>query len=108
MASRALDAGIIKEEAVRQQIMRPADFLVSAKRACSTSLAETPKTFPAVSADGAPYLCLDLSLQYALLTQGLKIKDNDEITLVKQVEYRGEFFEAAWPLGAAINTLSSS
>jgi hypothetical protein len=46
-------------------------------------------------------------LQSALLTKGLKIPAEKELTLVKQLQYQGEWFEAAWPLGAAINTLAA-
>ena len=40
-----------------------------------------------------------------LLTKGFKIPEEASITLVKKVEYNGDFVEAAWPLGAAINSL---
>lgn len=55
----------------------------------------------------APYLCLDLSFQYSLLTNGFKIEAARSVTLVKRVKYQGQEIEAAWPLGAAINLLSS-
>ena len=55
----------------------------------------------------APYLCLDLSFQYALLTDGFKIEAARPVTLVKRVKYQGQEIEAAWPLGAAINLLST-
>ncbi len=55
----------------------------------------------------APYLCLDLSFQHALLTHGFKIEAASPVTLVKRVKYLGQEIEAAWPLGAAINLLSS-
>jgi apyrase len=102
-----VDAGIIKDTSIKQQDTTPQAFLVAAQKACSTTVQKIPKAFPAVPEDGAPYLCLDLTLQYSLLTAGLKIPKDHKITLVKQVAYRGDFFEAAWPLGAAINTLSS-
>ena len=40
--------------------------------------------------------------------QGFDLAENDGITLVKQVKYRGQVIEAAWPLGAAIDDLSSA
>jgi apyrase len=55
----------------------------------------------------APYLCLDLSFQFALLTHGFKVEAASPVTLVKRVKYQGQEIEAAWPLGAAINLLSS-
>ena len=106
-ACRAIDAGIISDAQLHQLRVTPAAFQQAAEKACATPLADMKASFPAVSDDGAPYLCLDLSLQFALLTQGLKIGAEQEVMLVKQVEYSGEWFEAAWPLGAAINTLSS-
>ena len=105
---RAVDAGIITETSARQMDTTPKAFYDAAQKACKTAITDMTSAFPAVSAEGAPYLCLDLTLQHALLTQGLKIPDEHSITLVKQVEYRGDFFEAAWPLGAAINSLSAS
>lgn len=59
-----------------------------------------------IAADQAPFLCLDLSFCYSLLTQGFKVKETSEITLVKRIKFGNEEVEAAWPLGAAINLLS--
>ena len=36
-----------------------------------------------------------------------QLEPMEKITLVKQIEYNGQYIEAAWPLGAAINDLSS-
>lgn len=54
----------------------------------------------------APYLCLDLSFLHTLLTEGFRIQEGREVTLVKRVKYQSQEIEAAWPLGAAINLLS--
>ena len=59
-----------------------------------------------VDASQAPYLCLDLSFLHTLLTEGFKIQEGREVTLVKRVKYQSQEIEAAWPLGAAINLLS--
>jgi len=37
---------------------------------------------------------------------GYKLADGKQVTMVKQVAYKGQNIEAAWPLGAAINALS--
>jgi apyrase len=55
-----------------------------------------------------PYLCMDLSFQHELLIHGFKIPEDAEVTLVKKIKYRDQQVEAAWPLGAAINLLSST
>ncbi len=55
----------------------------------------------------APYFCLDLSFCYTMLTKGFRLEEGAQVTLVKQVKYNGQAIEAAWPLGAAINDLSS-
>ena len=55
----------------------------------------------------APFLCLDLSFLHSLLTHGFKIQQGQAVTLVKRVKYQSQEIEAAWPLGAAINLLST-
>jgi apyrase len=54
-----------------------------------------------------PFLCMDLAFQHELLIAGFRIPDDQEITLVKQIKFGDQLVEAAWPLGAAINLLSS-
>ena len=54
----------------------------------------------------APFLCLDLSFCYTLLSEGFDLPDDYDFTLVKKIKYKAEEVEAAWPLGAAINLLS--
>ena len=58
-----------------------------------------------VKADQAPYLCLDLSFQFTLLTTGFKIPETTRVSLVKKVKYHSQEVEAAWPLGAGINLI---
>jgi apyrase len=41
-----------------------------------------------------------------VLTQGFDLPEASPLTLVKQVKYNGQAIEAAWPLGAAIDSLS--
>jgi len=49
---------------------------------------------------------MDLSFIASLLVDGFKIAPEAELVVVKQFLYNGLLFESAWPLGAAINTLS--
>ncbi len=46
---------------------------------------------------------MDLSFCYSLLTDGFKVGDASDVTLVKRIKYHNNEVEAAWPLGAAIN-----
>lgn len=85
----------------------PGEILAAAKRACALSVDEVMDTFPSVDEKDAAYYCHDLSYAHSLLVVGYKLADATQITLVKQVEYKGQNIEAAWPLGAAINALST-
>ena len=51
---------------------------------------------------------MDLSYCYKLLTEGFKVPEKAQITIVKRIKYKMEEVEAAWPLGAAINLLSKA
>jgi apyrase len=104
---RAQQAGIIPDPDAKQFSSTPAAFTRAARQACALPAAAVTQNFPAASTDDAPFLCLDLSFQGTMLTEGLKIPTTQQVDLVKQVKYNGEYYEAAWPLGAAINTLSS-
>lgn len=103
---RAINAGIIPDENAKEAEVAPQAFANAAKRACALNAAAVASTFLAAG-DEARFLCLDLSFQAALLIDGLKVPAAEPVTLVRQVQYRGEYYEAAWPLGAAINTLGS-
>ena len=61
-----------------------------------------------VQEEQRPYLCMDLSYCYKLLTEGFKVPEKAKITIVKRIKYKKEDVEAAWPLGAAINLLSKA
>lgn len=86
--------------------MTPQTFADAAERACALDAAAAATAY-AAAGDDAPYLCLDLSFQASLLVDGLKVPAEEPVTLVRQVRYHGAYYEAAWPLGAAINTLNS-
>ncbi|KAL4422474.1 hypothetical protein ABPG75_008671 [Micractinium tetrahymenae] len=102
---RATDAGLIAEAGAIQQRVRPSDFGGLAHKACSTPLGDLGVMFPKVAEELRPFFCLDLAYAHTLLTKGFKIPEDAQVQLVKKVEYNGEQVEAAWPLGAAINSL---
>ena len=52
-----------------------------------------------------PYMCLDISYVYGLLTRAIGLKDSDTVTFVKKIDYKGVSVEAAWALGDAIAML---
>lgn len=102
---RATDAGLIKDESARHVIVSPGHFKKAAKHACSLDVVSLEVNYPKVPDTQRPFFCLDLTYAHTLLTQGFKIPEGMEVTIVKQVQYKGEYVEAAWPLGAAINLL---
>lgn len=103
---RAQDSGIISKDDAIDWKVSPNDFANKAREVCGKNLEDITKLYPAVKSDAAPYFCLDLSFCHTLLTKGFKVPADQKITLVKQVKYRDQNIEAAWPLGAAINDLS--
>ncbi|KAH0733965.1 hypothetical protein KY285_009672 [Solanum tuberosum] len=103
---RAAEAGIINPSLAVAKV-RPADYESAANRACATGLEGAKSEFPHVETDNLPYLCMDLVYQYTLLVDGFGLEPQQEITLVKKVEYKNSFVEAAWPLGSAIEVASS-
>lgn len=76
-------------------------------RACGTKIEEGKSKYPNVEDGNLPFLCMDLVYQYTLLVDGFGLKPSQKMTLVKQVPFRNSFVEAAWPLGSAIDVMSS-
>ncbi|KAG2502069.1 hypothetical protein HYH03_000562 [Edaphochlamys debaryana] len=104
---RALETGIIAEETAIMWPSTAKDFEAKANEVCAVEAEAVSKSYPKVSGDAAKFLCLDLTYCHVMLTQGFKLEPEMKVTLVKQVAYNGEKIEAAWPLGAAVNDLSS-
>jgi len=50
--------------------IHPLDLKTEAKRACEKTFEDATSAYPLLSADRVPYVCLDLTYQYALLTDG--------------------------------------
>ncbi|KAL8546442.1 hypothetical protein ACS0TY_006245 [Phlomoides rotata] len=103
---RAAEAGFVDPSMAVAKV-HPADFEEAAKRACATRLEDGSSTYPRVEPDNLPYLCMDLVYQFTLLVDGFGLDPWQEITLVKKVKYQNSLVEAAWPLGSAIEAVSS-
>ncbi|CAA6661911.1 unnamed protein product [Spirodela intermedia] len=73
----------------------PSDFKNAAKRACGMNLATANSTYSAVWPEDLPFICMDLVYQYSLLVDGFGA-------------IRNFYGEAAWPLGSAIDAITSS
>lgn len=103
---RAAEAGFIDSEKPVVTV-RPSDFEEAAKLACGTTIEEGKSKYTHVESDNLPYLCMDLIYQYTLLVNGFGLAPSQKMTLVKKVPYGNSLVEAAWPLGSAIDVMSS-
>ncbi|KAI7998784.1 Apyrase 2 [Camellia lanceoleosa] len=103
---RAAEAGFVDPNVPVAKVS-PVDFENEAKRACETKLEDAKFAYPRVEEDNLPYLCMDLVYQFTLLVDGFGLNPWQEITLVKKVKYQNSLVEAAWPLGSAIDVVSS-
>ncbi|KAM5561862.1 apyrase 2 [Rosa sericea] len=103
---RAAEAGFVSPNEPVAKV-RPGNFEEAAKRACQTKLEDAKSTYRDVDEDNLPYLCMDLVYQFTLLVDGFGLDPWQEITLVKKVKYNNALVEAAWPLGSAIEAVSS-
>ncbi|XP_051142362.1 apyrase 2-like [Andrographis paniculata] len=103
---RAAEAGFVNPSLPVAKV-RPHDFEDAAKHACESNMENGRSTFPNVEEDNLPYLCMDLVYQLTLLVDGFGLDPWQKITLVKKVKYGDSLVEAAWPLGSAIEVLSS-
>ncbi|WOL18698.1 putative apyrase 2 [Canna indica] len=105
---RASDVGFVDPNAATVPA-KPLDFMEAAKAACQTTMDNARTMYPNVRESDLPYVCMDLVYQYTLLVDGFGLKPEKDITLVKKVQYRDSdaFGEAAWPLGSAIEVVTS-
>lgn len=86
--------------------VRPIVYRNAAKKACSANVDNIKKIFPDIDERDVAFLCMDLVYEYSLLVDGLGVAPFREITVVKNVEYKGSAIGAAWPLGCAVELLS--
>ncbi|KOM55865.1 hypothetical protein LR48_Vigan10g175700, partial [Vigna angularis] len=127
---RAAEAGFADPNSPVVKV-RPVDFEAASKQACRTKIEDVKSFYPLVEEGNRPYLCMDLLYQYTLLVDGfgqsfckiLRILFSSctdwilvlagldpwqQMTLVKKVKYHDALVEAAWPLGSAIEAVSST
>ncbi|RHN59595.1 putative hydrolase [Medicago truncatula] len=88
--------------------IRPVDFESEAKKACALNFEDAKSSYPFLAKKNiASYVCMDLIYQYVLLVDGFGLDPLQEITAGKQIEYQDSLVEAAWPLGNAVEAISS-
>ncbi|KAK4440387.1 Apyrase [Sesamum alatum] len=102
----AAETGIIEPNAPGATV-RPIQYLKAAKRACAANVDNINSTFPLIDKRDVPFLCMDLVYQYMLLVDGFGLDPLQEIRVLKEVKYKGSLVGAAWPLGCAVELLSS-
>ena len=102
---RAVNVGIVTDQEIdgRSTVSELGD---KAKHACALSLSKVSSTYHGVDDADAPFMCMDLTFAHVLLSVGFKRHEWDTLTLVKQIEYGDKPIEAAWPLGAALNSMA--
>ncbi|XP_073008731.1 probable apyrase 2 [Typha latifolia] len=103
---KASEVGIINREEPSGNVT-PSDFAKAARTVCKMSLEEAGAAYPKVGNVDLPYLCMDLVYEYTLLVDGFGLKPYKKITLVTRVKYGEAYVGAAWPLGSAIEAVSS-
>ncbi|KAF3667059.1 Apyrase [Capsicum annuum] len=87
---------------------KPIQYLNAAKVACQTNVADIKTVFPKTQDRNVPYLCVDLIYEFSLLVDGFGLNPYKEITVIHDVQYKNYLVGAAWPLGCAIDLVSSS
>ncbi|KAK3258541.1 GDA1/CD39 nucleoside phosphatase protein, partial [Cymbomonas tetramitiformis] len=85
--------------------LTPSSLARAGQEVCSTALEELPRHYSNVPRDHLPWLCADISYQYALLVDGLGVAMDEKVHLLRDVGYRGSQYSAKWPLGDALFAL---
>lgn len=67
--------------------VKPSDFEETARRVCKLNLKDAHATYPDVSEENIPYLCIDLVYQYTLLVDGFGMLISNEKNITITVEH---------------------
>ncbi|QDZ19941.1 apyrase [Chloropicon primus] len=102
----ARDVGVIPRQSTQQAVLLD-EFRGAADKVCGLEYAAIQQSYGHYLNNDTdlPFICMDVLYAYVLLKRGFQINGDKEFTLVKQFDYKGKKVEAAWSLGAAINTL---
>ncbi|PNY04739.1 Nod factor binding lectin-nucleotide phosphohydrolase [Trifolium pratense] len=100
------DVGLVDQNVANSKI-HPVDIRNEAKRACALNFEDVKSTYPLLTEDKRPYVCLDLLYQHLLLVHGFGLKQKQEITVGGGIQYQNSVVEAAWPLGTAVEAISA-
>ncbi|KAJ1433202.1 Nucleoside phosphatase GDA1/CD39 [Sesbania bispinosa] len=101
-----MDAGIVDSDKPNSKI-RIKDLKSEAERACQIKFEDANSTYPLFDESSLPYICMDLTYQYTLYVDGFGLDPLQKITVTKEIEYEGAVVDAAWPMGNAIEAISS-
>ncbi|KOM38510.1 hypothetical protein LR48_Vigan03g189200 [Vigna angularis] len=100
------DVGIVDPKSPNA-IVRPVDLENLVKGACGKTFEDAKSSYPLLSEERVPFVCMDITYMYALLIDGLGLDPEQEFTLADKIEYEDALVETAWPLGTAIEAISS-
>nr|BAM84272.1 apyrase [Medicago truncatula] len=100
------DVGMV-EPNKPNSILHPIDFEIEAKRACALNFEDVKSTYPRLTEAKRPYVCMDLLYQHVLLVHGFGLSPRKEITVGEGIQYQNSVVEAAWPLGTAVEAIST-
>ena len=102
----ARDVGVIPRESTMSDVAL-GDFMKAAEKVCASDYSQVEQAYGHYLNNDTdlPFICMDVLYAYVLLKSGFKLSPDREFTVVKQFDYKGKKVEAAWSLGAAINTI---
>ncbi|ACO70626.1 predicted protein [Micromonas commoda] len=104
VAERAVQCGAaaVPSDEKTPTTTTPRRLAAAGTDACATRVDQLGAKYPEVDEEHLPWLCADVAYVYALLTRGFGVGEDETVTLVDKIAYRGEAVEAAWALGDAI------